>query len=66
VAGPPAGGVLEELADRDAVGIEDLEGALPAVGVGGDLEPPPAKAGDPDGVLDLDDGARQSRAPSYS
>jgi hypothetical protein len=37
---------------------------LPAVGVGGDLEPSPAKAGDPDDVLDLDDGARQSRVPS--
>jgi hypothetical protein len=45
VAGLHARGVLEELADWDAVGVEDLEGALPAVGVGGNLERPPAKAG---------------------
>jgi hypothetical protein len=46
----------KNLADRDAVPVQDLQAALPAVGVGGHLEHPPAEAGGPDGVLDLDDG----------
>ena len=53
---PHPGGVLEELMDGHAVAVEDLQGPLPAVGVGGHLEHSPAEAGGADGVLDLDDG----------
>src|SRR5512133_424402 len=58
VADLHAGGVLEELADRHGVGVEDLEEALPAVGVGGDLKPPPAKAAGLYGVSTWATGVR--------
>ena len=51
-----AGRVLEELMHRHAVAVEHFQRALPAVGVGGDLEHAPAQARRPDGVLDGDHG----------
>ena len=44
---PHPGGVVVELVDGYAVAVEHLEGALPAIGVGGDLQHPPAQAGGP-------------------
>src|SRR5215218_10344724 len=48
------GGGLEELVDHDAVAVEHLERALPAIRVSGDLEHTPAQARRPNRVLDLD------------
>jgi hypothetical protein len=42
--------------DRQALAVEELEAAGPPVGVGGDLQDPPAPARLPDGLLDVDDG----------
>jgi hypothetical protein len=50
--GSHAGGVLEELRYGDAVAVQDLQRALPAVGVGGHLEDAPA-ANTEDGVARL-------------